>query len=180
MVKPMIPALAKAVADAFPELGGRCLPVTEVQQFNADSNVPTLPIAIVALGGERGSGGNNSVINIGSEVIIEFILKPTKYQKGNKDTPFFAYYDYEPTRNGLLALMQSWRSPGCGGAAYQSMNIESDEFAVYLSFTFVVTEQWSGPEQSPDGTVVIVATLPLPIILPCEPVEEPADPCGTA
>ena len=147
-----IPALANAIADTFPELGGRSIAVSEVQPFGDKTNIPTLPIAVTALVKETGKqvqhGGGQ--IELTDDILVQFIFEPVKYTlSGGSDSPFFAYYDYESIRDRMLSMTQNWRSPRNAGLSFKQMDVESDEFAVYIAMRFSLSEQWCPQDEGP-------------------------------
>ena len=110
---PLIVALAALVAEAFPELGGRSIAVSEVDPFNNKTSVPTLPIAFSALVGEQAvQPENGGRTKLSSDVLLQFVFKPVKYtREDGAATPFFAFYDYEAIRDRLLTALNGWRTP---------------------------------------------------------------------
>lgn len=177
---PMLPALASEIASRFPELDGRAFAVAEVDPFSDQSNKPTLPVAVVALADEQGEQGRNGgKISLVDTVVVHFMFEPVKYQKDGNDTPFFMFYNYEPIRDQLLTLTKSWRSPRNGGMSYKSMTVTCDEFAVYMTFTFTISEAWCPTEIAEPAFTV--DGIPQRIVQPtskcCEPEEEATDPC---
>lgn len=183
----MIQSLASLIAKGFPDLGGRCVAVSEVSAFTKETYKPQLPTAVVALISESGNqtlnGGGK--IDLSSDILVQFMFEPAKYtRRDGKDTPFFAFYDYESIRNALLALTHNWRSPSNGAITYRSLDVESDEYAVYISFRFLVTEKWCVTDEARDcdpnvnpPTVRISTNILRPASVCCEPEEEPEDPC---
>jgi len=162
--EPTLPALAKAIATNFPELTNRVVAVTEVEAFNQTSDSVKLPLAIVALlsekGTQRADGGGN--VNVEDDIIVQFMFTPEKYTNAeDRDTPFFAFYDYEALRDKLLSLTSFWRSPRNGGLSYQSLELETDESAVYVTFRFKLTEKLCvDPLTEASNFTVNVKTLP--------------------
>lgn len=136
---PLLVHFAANVAQAFEELQGRSIAVSEVEPFNDKTNRPSLPIAVTALINEQNTNANATggatSVDVISDVLLQFIFEPTKYKDGqNQDTPFFAFYDYEAIRNRLLEFLRGYRGPGNESASYRTLDVESDEFAVYLAF----------------------------------------------
>lgn len=145
MEEQMIVAFARMVAEKFPVLEGRSIAVSEVDIFKSRSEVPTLPLAYTALLAETSDQKPSSgSFNLRQEILLQFMFEPVRYQSGaGGDTPFFAFYDYEAIRDRLLTAAAKWRSPRNGGLSYKSLDVSSDEMAVYIAFKFVVTEMWS-------------------------------------
>jgi hypothetical protein len=145
-----LPALAEAVGQWFPELGGRSLAVSEVEITK--ENVPTLPLAMVAFIRSTADPPTKSRADMFEMVdtfIIDFWMEPARYKKANgSETPFWSFYDYERIRDTLLTNIVRWESPGGERIAFRGMNIEAEPLAVTLTFTFQATFRWcpSGPK----------------------------------
>jgi len=184
--QPVLIALASAIAEWFPDLGGRAFAVSEVDPFDKQTNVPTLPVAVVALLTEQGTQGRHGGqrITLASQIVLQFIFEPLKYKREDgSDTPFFAFYDYEGVRDRLLSNLVRWRTPRNGALTYQTMDVESDEFAVYIAFRLIVNEEWCPSELDSDEKpykFTVWSTLafgkPDPECCDC-PEEEPKKPC---
>lgn len=145
--KSSLEVLAARIAEWFPELEGRALAVSEVEPFSK-TNVPTLPLAIIALVREIASTGtsSNSTVILTQNVSIEFMLATERYRTGSGgETPFFAAYDYETIRDRLLSNIRQ-----IGGYQYISLDVESDEFGVTLSFRFNREVKWCEPYPDQD------------------------------
>lgn len=195
----MIVQLATDLAKWFPDLQGRAIAVSEVDALDNKTNMPTLPICIVALIGELGvapkhGGGRVELIQ---DVIIQFMYKPVKYNRADgAETPFYAFYDYEPLRNRLLTFLYKYRTPRNGGFSYQSMDVSSDEFAVHITFRYKTSEDWcpdpvtldecasvfDGEPSGPFTMKIVGRVLQPRSTKPCDPCEdcEPEDPCDFA
>ena len=178
----MIQAVARAVGENFPELGGRSIAVSEVDPFDQQTNYPNLPIAVTALVNEQALQGRHGggQIKLSSDILIEFIFLPVKYTTAEgKESPFFAFYDYESIRDRLLRLMKHWRTPRNGSISYKSLVVDSDEYAVHLVFRFMVEEIWCDVGHSEEPS--LPARVSFSILQPrgeapcCEPCEEPPD-----
>lgn len=182
----LIPALAAACAEWFPEMDGRFIAVSEIEPFDNASNVPTLPIGFVALVSEAGVQGNaGGAININDDVMVHFAFKPVKYKtEDGRDTPFFAYYDYEPIRDKLLSHTQAWRSPQNIGLQYRGMAVEATELAVYITFRFMASGKWCQPEElaaKPIDFTIIANAKSVALTKPCAPACAPEpDACDAA
>lgn len=176
-----LPTLAEALAEWFPELGGRALAVSEVTV--SKENIPTLPLAMVAF--VRGTGdqtsSNRYIFNMEDAFVIEFWLEPARYKKKDGSmTPFWSYYDYEAIRDNLLAHLAAWDYPGSERIVYRGLNIEADALAVTLTFAFVANFRWCHkPLVKPMGVVkdVAVHLCPAPTCIPDCFEPEPEDPC---
>ena len=139
-----LPSLAEAIAEWFPELGGRALAVSEVSITK--DNVPTLPLVMCAF--VRGVSDEPRYMPTGNfeitdTFIIDFWLEPARYKKANgTETPFWSYYDYEAIRDKLLTKLSRWEAPGGEGVAFRGLTIGAEPFAVTLTFTFLACFRW--------------------------------------
>lgn len=191
----MIPAIAAAIAEWFPELNGRSIAVSEVEPFADKTNVPTLPIAVVALVAETGEQTRNGggKINLTSDILVQFIFEPIKYNREDgSELPFFAFYDYEPIRDKLLEQTAKWRGPGNFGLSYTGLTVESTPFAVYIAFSFTAVKDWcqaapvdecGNPVKEGHDLLILYNVCPASSKIPCcdcEPTPEPEDPCDFA
>lgn len=181
--KATIPPLAKAIAEWFPELGGRSVPVSEAK-IKRD-NIPTLPLCMVSLLREV---GNNFVATNRTQpeedIIVEFWFEPERYKTStNGETPFWAFYDYDTLRDRLLTHLRSWRSPRGERLEYFGLDIESDQFATVIifslrhKFTFCPIEDCV--EVGGDGTPITANTFEFKMCAPisrCEGLDEPESP----
>lgn len=191
MEEPMIVAFARLIGESFPQLGGRSIAVSEVDAFKAKTNLPSLPIAYSALLAETSDQAANGsgVFNIKQTILLQFMFEPERYKTAEGgESPFFAFYDYEAIRNQLLSATVKWRTPRGASLAYRSLDVESDEMAVYITFKFETTEryQWGDDCYNPK-----IAEAPRPITFTvsanmcyalsnCSDAEEVVkDPCGT-
>lgn len=167
--KPLLPEFAAAVAEWFPELGGRSLAVSDIE-VDPD-NLPSLPIAFVAINDDRpehvwsNSGGE---ISLNEDIILEFWLKVERYktEKG-AESPFFAFYDYEAFRNRLLSNIVTWVGPSGQRFEYRRFNIDATQYAVILHFELRAHSNWcdTSKEPDPDGIIGGDASRPtVPII----------------
>jgi len=147
-----LPALAAVVGEAFPELEGRAIAVSEIDLFRDKTLMPTLPVATVALVKETSSqAAHGGAITLTSDILVHFIFDPVKYTLSDgADSPFFAFYDYETIRDRLLHALEGWRTPKNAPIAYSALDVESTELAVYLTFRFQVTEYWCDPYPGTD------------------------------
>lgn len=119
--KPVIVALAEAIAIWFPDLGGRSIAVSEVDPFGDKTNVPTLPLAVTALINETAvqSSNGGGKITLSDDIVVQFIYASVKYNRQDGAvTPFYAFYDYEAIRDRLLTNIHSWRTPRNGGIQF--------------------------------------------------------------
>lgn len=150
--KPLVLAIAEAVAEWFPQLGGRSIAASEIDPFNAAVDVPTLPLAVTALLSETNNQAQNGSqsINLTTDVMLVFMFKPVRYRREDgANTPFYTFYNYEPIRNTILERLQTFRTPNNGSIAYRQMDVQSNDFAVYVSIRLQATEKWC-PQSCPD------------------------------
>lgn len=189
--KPTLVALSEAVAEWFPELEGRAFPVSEVDPFNNKTSVPTLPVAVVALVGEangQATGSGSSRIEIQDDVLVQFIFKPVKYQREDgQDSPFFAFYDYENIRDRFILGLRQWRTPRGGSVTFNTLDVESDEFAVYIALRLRTSENWCPPpaEETCEPQPVPVVDIAFKVYpdkgcCPEPDCPDPVDPCDEA
>ena len=179
----LIPALAAKIAEVFSELNGRSIAVSEVDAFDNKTNIPTLPLAVTALLSEEAtqSAQGISKTELISDILVQFIFEPVKYKREDKaDTPFFAFYDYESIRDRMLEMAVDWKSPRGGHLVYRSLDVESDEFGVYIAFRLRTTERWCRPEAGEPPPITVVSRM---CAATCDPGPEecqPVDPCNLA
>lgn len=181
--EPTIPALAAELALWFPEMEGRFIAVSEIEPFDNATNVPTLPIGFVALVTEKGTGSGS--ITLDDDILVHFAFEPVKYKTPDgADTPFFAFYNYEPTRDKLLTFTQNWRTPRGGGLLFKSMDVEATPFAVYITFRFSAPFKWCVPEAlaaKPQEFDIVARTQIHTASFPCvKPEPAPEHPCAEA
>ena len=178
--KRLLPALAEAIGEWFPELGGRSIAVSEVDITK--ENVPTLPLAMVAFirsTSDPSTKARVSNFEIGDTIVVDFWLEPARYKRANgTETPFWSYYDYEAIRDKLLTKLVRWESPNGEIVTYRGLTIEATQLAVTLTFTFMVTFRWCPDEKyAPDS---IVGKIPVKLCVPtecCIPECMEDDPC---
>lgn len=149
--EPTLVALARAIGEWMPELGGRSIAVSEAE-ITAE-NVPTLPLAMVALQKETAeySVRNNGNPTIKEDILVQYWVKPARYRRGDgSESPFWSFYDYASVRDRLLGAAFQWRSPRKARIKYLSMDIEAEQLAVVLTFRFEHEFVWCPPD--PPGT----------------------------
>jgi hypothetical protein len=179
-----LPAVAEAVGQWFPELGGRALAVSEVTITK--ENIPTLPLAMVAFVRSVGNQPDNStseMFDIVDSFVIEFWLEPARYKKANgSETPFWSFYDYDAVRDTLLSNLVRWETPNGERIAYRGLTTEAEQLAVTLTFSFVATFRWCPSKPAYLGEPFTVGfnlcAPPACIPDPCEDVEiDQCHPC---
>ncbi len=146
----LLPALAEAIAEWFPELEGRSLAVSDATITK--ENTPTLPLVMcgfVKSMGKSPSNSYNGIVNVEDTFVVEFWLKPVRYKNDKGETPFWSYYPYEQIRDTLLTNITRWPTPNGERIAYRAMHLTADPFAVTLTFGFIASFQWcaSNPPQ---------------------------------
>jgi hypothetical protein len=158
---------------------GRFIAVSEVDPFNNGTNIPTLPLGFVALVTEAAQQANSGPITISDDILVHFAFQPVKYKDAkNQDTPFYAFYDYEPVRDKLLALIQHWDGPRSERLLYKSMDVNANEYAVYITFRFTMTQKWCAPDElmaSPVAFNIAVRMLAKDPRIPVKPRRAPKD-----
>lgn len=187
----LLPAVAAEMRRIFGELDGRAMAVSEA--MITKENLPSLPLCMVALlrGDVAGAwkwqsaSGANELVD---DFVVEFWLEPLKYRrKDGSESPFWAFYNYEEFRDRLLSWMTGFRGPRGQRLEYRNMTVESDQFAVVLSFRIASHYNWCRTDDGSDGepanvgsTVQVVTRLCKPRSTICpDNVEEPkdCDPC---
>lgn len=186
--KVLIIELANAVAQWFPDLEGRSIAASEIEPFNNITEVPTLPIAVSALLSETSDQTQNgaSRVELTTEIMLVMMLKPVRYQRTDgAETPFYAFYNYEPIRDTLLENLKDWRTPRGGSVSFRQLDVQSNEFAVYVSFRLVAVEKWCPTSEPEKPYPLHILTRICPPSVPdicceCEPKPEPEDGCEKA
>lgn len=177
---PTLVALAAHIAREFPELNGRSIAVSEVEPFRDKTNVPPLPMALVALVGEQNDAsgrGGASTININDDVLLQFMFEPVKYSTASgADTPFFAFYDYEALRDRLLQTLRDWRTPRNHSVSFNTLAVESDELAVYIAMRLTIKGTvCSGATDAIQFTIDTNISQPRGLCEPCDTLPAECD-----
>lgn len=147
----VVPALARKINEAFPELGGRAFAVAEVE-INRE-HLPRLPACMVALQHEEMQGGKlDASRNVVKErIIVDFWFKPVVYTENGElcdqktpegDAVYYAFYDYGAIRDQLLSALNGWQSPQGAVLSYTKLEMSGDKFAVTLTFSFDHIWNW--------------------------------------
>lgn len=180
----LLPALAAAIAEWFPELGGRAMAVAE--SAVTKENVPTLPLAVTAFVrsvGDQSAVTRQSQFEIVDHFVVEFWLSAEKYQRANgSEAPFWSYYNYEAIRDKLLTHMANWEAPRHARIAYRALDTEADHLAVTLTFGFIATINWKACVVAPPDTIIdhVGFNICVPAFDCCVPEcfdPMPCDPC---
>lgn len=173
-----LPRLAESIKEWFPELEGRSLAVTEIEVTK--ENIPTLPICLVGLVGEKGNPVKGSRRTEPEDtVVVQFWMHPERYKAANGETPFWGYYDYEQLRNRLLTGLLDWKSPWGEFLYYDTLDIEADALAVVISFHFKHKFVFCPPARAADAKISIgfsICYTPANFC-PEDQTTEESDPC---
>lgn len=146
--KPMLIALAEELNKYFPELSGRVLPVSEAE-INK-TNVPTMPLCMLALTVMplTYSVQTQSAVSMNEDFVVEFWFETNKIiRSNNTESPFWAFYNYEPLRDKFLAVVRRWKSPAGFKVRVVSMEIETSDLAVMVTFRCQHVFDWCEPEE---------------------------------
>jgi hypothetical protein len=114
-------------------------------------NIPTLPLVMVALQKETAKHNvqSRSRMEVTEDILVQFWVRPERLPLGNgAQSPFWAHYDYDQLRDALITRVWDWKSPRGERLAYKSMDLESDHFAVTITFQFEHTFDWC-PDPTP-------------------------------
>lgn len=169
----LLPRVAREMAALVPELEGRSVAVSEADITR--ENMPTLPLCMVAL--VRMDGVNwsweaaNAERKLFDDFIIEFWLKPKKQLRADgTESPFWAFYDYEKWRDRILGWATGFYGPRGQRLEFRNMTVESDEYAVVLSFRFRAHYNWCRTEDDEEPTIIGRNAKVIPAL--CQPVQE--------
>jgi hypothetical protein len=130
--------LAELLRERLPELGDRMIAVSEMEVNR--SNVPTMPIGMVALVDVtfRHAEKTNTAPWVVEQIIAEFWFKSNKVTSRDKtkESPFWAFYDYDPLLLKVVSAVLGWTTPKGYKLKITRMDLESDELAVHITFEF--------------------------------------------
>lgn len=188
MAESLLPAVALEMSRLFPELEGRAVAVSEANVTK--ENLPTLPACMVALVRTDAVGWNWRAANGDNELfddfVVEFWLKPERIKRADgSESPFWAFYDYEPFRDRVLNWMTGYQGPSKQRLEFRNMEVDSDQYAVVLSFRFRAHYNWCRTQDDEEPSIIgrnasVTANIcqPRPVCCP-EPCEKPkeCDPC---
>lgn len=145
------------VADAFPELERRAIPVMGVDDkaFENERQAISLPYCLIGLREGRGVDrvrlGGSSRIGLIDEFIVEFAFTAEKYKREDKsETPLWKYYDFESVRDRIFNAMIRFGSTHSVSFEYISLDVSTDRNAVYIEFRFRQVYDWCRSEDEPD------------------------------
>lgn len=166
--------VAAIVGDEFSvELEGRSYAVSDAEI--TEQNVPTLPVAMVALNVETAQHAwqGNSSPTIQDDFLIEFWLKNERYRKEDEsESPFWAFYDYEAIRDKLLnRLIEESHKREDWGIQYVSMDLNVNPYSIILTFRLNRNYKWCRPDVEGDEP------KPYKVLLKLCPAEDICDPC---
>ena len=145
------PAFAAAVAEWFPELGGRSVAVSESDI--TEQNIPILPLAMIAIGSETSDHNqkSNRKPTISEEILLQFWLRPDKYRRADgSESPFFGYVDTTAIRNKLLTHILDWIAPSGYKLRYRSMDIDASPLALVITFRLIHEFVWCESRETHD------------------------------
>jgi hypothetical protein len=172
----LLPALAAAIANWFPEVKDRSMAVSDVTIDK--QNMPKLPLVMCAFAKSMGQSPRSStigIINMEDTIIVEFWMQPKRYKNALGETPFWSYYPYEVIRDRLISNVIDWRPPNGERLSYRSMVEVADPYAVVLTFNFSAVYQWcANSTRAPDQ--IITAAPSFGLCIPqglCPPYYEP-------
>lgn len=146
--EPLLLAFSKYINQHFPELGGRVLPVSEAE-INK-TNVPTMPLCMLALtvAPLDYSVKSTNEISITDDFVVEFWFETNKVKRtDDSESPFWAFYNYEPLRNKFIAITTRWKSPAGFKVRIVSMEVETSDLAVMVTFRCQHVFDWCEPEE---------------------------------
>lgn len=180
----LLPKVAEEMAALFPFLGGRAIAVSEADITK--ENMPTLPLCMVALVRVDAVGWNWKATNADRQLfddfIIEFWLKPEKEPRADgSESPFWAFYDYEEFRDRVLGWATKFSGPRGQRMEFRNLEIDSDQYAVVLSFRFRAHYNWCRTEGDEKPSIIglnakVTSKLCNPVPLCCpEACEQPKE-----
>lgn len=154
-----LPEFAKLiVSPAFPELEGRAIPVTGVDDDKEGTDATKLPFVLIGLRKGDTSGpaelGTKTAINLRDDFIVEFNLEKTRYRnlKGG-ETPFFSYYDYESVRDRLFNAIIQFSGEHGITFEFVSLDISTEGDVVYIEFRFRQNYEWCETVRKADTVI---------------------------
>lgn len=180
---PTAVAIAKRIAEFFPEVASRSFAITGLGI--SKEHVPVLPTCVVALlkDSSSGSWASTSPMEIKERFLVTFFVEPKRIKIRHKntanliDSPYFAFYNYETIRDGLIAAFNGWLSPREVGIDFRDFEIETLAFAVALSFTFEHTFYLCDESEDSGVPIDLRFALTMGAGACCADEEEEKDPC---
>jgi hypothetical protein len=158
--EPTLLALIKDIEPVFPEMERRIIAVSEMEVQR--DNIPTFPIAMFALQDINFAhdAKSNKSPDLVETFVGEFWFRSNKILNSkSKETPFWAYYDYDPLLQKFVDFILQWESPRGYPVQLVKMDLESSDLAVMLSFTLRHTYTFCKLEQQPEGIVKTVENI---------------------
>lgn len=138
--EPLPVALARHLAEWFPDLEGRAFAVTDTDEVWTKETAPTLPLCAVGVVEETYDfpEKSNSQEKIETTIAILFAFEAERYKTSDgRISPFWAYVDHEALRNRVAAALKAFRSPS--GGRVLPLRLERDATEVALTFAFIAT-----------------------------------------
>lgn len=154
-----LPEIASMVANAFPELERRAIPVMGEDTPEDEKQAIKLPYCLIGLREGRGIdnpklGASTSAIKLRDDLIIEFAFAAEKWKRpkteGGGETPLWKYYDFETIRDTLFEAMIDYGSDRALDFQYISVDVSTDRSAVYIEFRFSQAYEWCRKAREPD------------------------------
>jgi hypothetical protein len=126
--------LADKLRDLLPEFKRRIIAVSEMEVNR--SNVPSFPIGMLALQDINyvHFRETNKPTEIQETIVVEFWFASNKITQGDKESPFWSYYDYDPLQDRFVDFILDYRSPRGWPVQLMRMDLESSEIATMLTF----------------------------------------------
>ena len=150
--------MAEELKKVYPEaVKTRFIPVSEIEVNR--SNVPTMPLGIVALKDIDivMPLGSNKSPEITENIIVEIWFKSQKLQRTDKtETQFWAAYDYDDVMQKFIDWCMDFKTSKNGRIRATKMEIDSSEVALMISFTVKHTYEFCRSQD--DGVPVKINT----------------------
>jgi hypothetical protein len=176
--KSTVLAICNGLLVAFPEYKNRVVAVSEVEV--KEDNIPSEPIIFVATTNVVFTGGgvrSNSEMFATERLIVEFWDKTAQVKnRHGKDTPFWAFYDYDDILVRMGIFSNEFRSPRGNRVSLQQMDIDSSKAALMLAFSLEHTfKVCRDPEE---GTEMVIGGRACPEDeRPCKEEDNAKDQC---
>lgn len=180
-----LPQLAANLAVWFPEFQNRSLAVSEMEMTRDVK--PALPIILVTLVKETAKHTvKTRKVTVTQDILIEFWIASKKYVSSDgKDSPFWAYYDFENVRDRLVQKLLNWVTPRDSKLEYDGLVVDANEYAVQLCFRLKHTYDFCEEQEDVEVGELVFSLLPYDPNAGCqeqdcaetESVGTPCDPC---
>lgn len=137
-------SLAKAIGEWIPGLNGRSIAVSDVKTVASSHERPTMPLAMVAFGGETAHARAAAMSpKITETIVVEIWRKNELYKLADGSvSPFYAYVDYRSDRDAILHGIADFQTPDGSVLSYVGCTVQSDEERFILELTFSATYVW--------------------------------------